>query len=142
MWLNEMIKNIVTKHGTGDPWELCASLNIQVIEWDLCEETNGFYRYVRRNQFIFINSNLAEHERNYVLAHELAHAILHPRANAPFVRSISWINLSKIEREAHQFATYLLLLDVDLTEYRTKKELLHARGIPLEMERFVDFQLQ
>ncbi|EAH0733595.1 ImmA/IrrE family metallo-endopeptidase [Listeria monocytogenes] len=137
MWPKEMMNKIIIKYKTSNPLELCALLNITVVPWNLSEDTNGFYKYVRRNRFIFYNSNLPEHQIKYVVAHELGHAVLHTRVNATFTKSIHWANLSKIELEAHQFAVNLLLSDIDIENFNTKKEICLYAGIPLEMEKYI-----
>ncbi|EAD1138754.1 ImmA/IrrE family metallo-endopeptidase [Listeria monocytogenes] len=137
MWPNEMMEKLKNKHYTSDPFELCEILNIIVTPWDLANDTNGFYKYVRRNRFIFYNSNLSDYQVKYVVAHELGHAVLHTRLNATFTKSIHWSNLSKIEIEAHQFAVYLLLSEIDNTRFKTKREICVFTGIPFEMERFI-----
>lgn len=108
-----------------------------MISWNLANDTNGFYKYVRRNRFIFYNSNLSDYKIKYVVAHELGHAVLHTRLNATFTKSIHWANLSKIELEAHQFAISLLLSDIDIENFDTTKEICLYTGIPLELERFI-----
>ncbi|AQP59503.1 ImmA/IrrE family metallo-endopeptidase [Listeria monocytogenes] len=137
MWPNEMMENLKSKHYTSDPFELCEILNIIVTPWDLANETNGFYKYVRRNRFIFYNSNLSDYQVKYVVAHELGHAVLHTRLNATFTKSIHWSNLSKIELEAHQFAISLLLSDLDIEKFNTKTEICLYTGIPFEMKEFI-----
>ncbi|MBC1722297.1 ImmA/IrrE family metallo-endopeptidase [Listeria seeligeri] len=137
MWVNEMVETLSRKNQTSNPFELCEILNIIVIPWNLDSDTNGFYKYIRRNRFIFYNSNLPEHQIKYVVAHELAHAVLHTRLNATFTKSIHWSNLSKIEVEAHQFAVSLMLADIDIKKFNTKKEICLYAGIPLEMEKYI-----
>ncbi|EAF0489198.1 ImmA/IrrE family metallo-endopeptidase [Listeria monocytogenes] len=138
MWPTAMIEKLRNKHHTSDPFELCEILNIIVTPWDLATDTNGFYKYVRRNRFIFYNSNLSDYQVKYVVAHELGHAVLHTRLNATFTKSIHWSNLSKIEIEAHQFAVYLLLSEIELEKFETKRDICLFSGIPLEMERFIN----
>lgn len=132
-----MIEKLRNKHHTSDPFELCEILNIIVTPWDLANDTNGFYKYVRRNRFIFYNSNLPDHQIKYVVAHELGHAVLHTRINATFTKSIYWSNLNKIELEAHHFAVSLLLSDIEIESFDTKKEICLYTGIPLELENFI-----
>ncbi|EGQ0218697.1 ImmA/IrrE family metallo-endopeptidase, partial [Listeria monocytogenes] len=74
----------------------------------------------------------------YVVAHELGHAVLHTRLNATFTKSIHWSNLSKIEVEAHQFAVNLLLSEIELDKFETKRDICLFSGIPIEMERFIN----
>lgn len=132
-----MIERLLAKYDTSDPEELASNLGIHIHLWNMTPEINGIYQYIRRNKFIFINNNLPDHKKKYVIAHELAHAILHTKYNAKFIRDVNWANLNKIEREAHQFATYLLLWEVDTTDYSTQKNMLLDQGIPLEMEKFI-----
>lgn len=51
---------LVTKHDTNDPYKIAEAKNIFVIEHDLHESIYGFYKYIRRNKFIFINSHLQQ----------------------------------------------------------------------------------
>ncbi|EAG4986506.1 ImmA/IrrE family metallo-endopeptidase, partial [Listeria monocytogenes] len=81
--------------------------------------------------------NLPDHQIKYVVAHELGHAVLHTRINATFTKSIYWSNLNKIELEAHHFAVSLLLSDIDIESFDTKKEICLYTGIPLELENFI-----
>ncbi|WP_228467874.1 ImmA/IrrE family metallo-endopeptidase [Listeria seeligeri] len=133
-----MVETLSRKNQTSNPFELCEKLNIIVIPWNLDSDTNGFYKYIRRNRFIFYNSNLPEHQIKYVVAHELGHAVLHTRLNATFTKSIHWSNLSKIEVEAHQFAVSLMIADIDIKKFNTKKEICLYAGIPLEMEKYIN----
>ncbi|HFL0606103.1 TPA: ImmA/IrrE family metallo-endopeptidase [Listeria monocytogenes] len=138
MWPNKKMETLKNKHHTSDPFELCELLNIIVMPWNLSADTNGFYKYVRRNRFIFYNSNLLEHQIKYVVAHELGHAVMHTRLNATFTKSIHWSNLSKIEIEAHQFAVSLLLSDIDIENFDTTNDICLFTGIPFEMGKFIN----
>ncbi|EGQ0536778.1 ImmA/IrrE family metallo-endopeptidase [Listeria monocytogenes] len=137
MWPNEMVKKLSNRHKTTNPFLLCEMLNIFVIPWNLDSDTNGFYKYIRRNRFIFYNSNLSDYQIKYVVAHELGHALLHTRINATFTKSIHWSNLSKIELEAHQFAISLLLSNIEIEKFKTKRDVCLFTGIPFEMENFI-----
>lgn len=137
MWLKEKVISLVKKHKSSDPFELASKMNIHIIKWDLHEEINGYYKYDRRNRYIVINQNLSFEWQKFVCAHELGHAILHTRINTPFLTKYTLMSVDKIEREANQFATYLLLYDKNFEDYETKYDLLRANGIPLQMERYL-----
>ena len=51
------------------------------------------------------------------MAHELGHAILHPKENCYFIRNYTGLLISKTEMEANKFAVELLLPDDILVEY-------------------------
>jgi Zn-dependent peptidase ImmA (M78 family) len=112
-------------------------MNIHLIPWDLNEEINGFYKYDRRNKYIFYNNNLNEELQRFVCAHELGHAILHPRSNTPFLRKNTLFSVEKIEVEANTFAVELLLPDDFLYDFKNTNvsiyEITKMYGIPNEV---------
>lgn len=136
-WIERTVKKLVKSCKTNDPYEIAAQKNINVIQWNLHHEIMGFYKYIRRNKFIFINSNLNEDIQRFVCAHELGHSQLHHRVNTPFLKQSTYFSVDKIEVEANFFAVRLLLSDEDLKNYETKYHILREHGIPLEMERFL-----
>ncbi|OAH53309.1 hypothetical protein AWH48_12260 [Domibacillus aminovorans] len=135
------MKNVITKlnkkHHTTNPFELASTLNIDVIPWDLHEEIKGFYRYDKRNKYIFYNNNLNDEMQRFVCAHELGHAILHPRSNTPFLRANTFFSIDKIEVEANTFAVELLLPNEKLLEYSNTNlsiyEISEIYGVPREL---------
>jgi len=136
-WIKREIEKITKRHNTNCPFEISEQKNIHVVHWDLHEEIWGFYRYERRNRFIFINDNLESYLKRYVCAHELGHAVLHTKINTPFLKANTFYSVDRIEREANEFAVNLLLYDKDLEDYETKYDVLRENGIPYEMERFI-----
>ncbi|WP_193065339.1 ImmA/IrrE family metallo-endopeptidase [Oceanobacillus oncorhynchi] len=137
MNIKSIVYALVKKFGTRDPYELAASLNIMIIEWDLHHEINGYYKYDRRNKYIMINSNLSEIMKVFVLCHELGHAILHPRTNTPFMRNSTLLSVNKIEKEANTFAVELILSDEAIYQYKdtnmTINEIGGIYGVPEEV---------
>lgn len=134
-----MIKKIVLKlvktYKTNNPFELAEFKNISVIPWDLHDDIKGFYRYVRRNKFIFYNKNIHEGEKNFVCAHELGHAVLHPKENTPFMRVNTLFSIDKIEVEANTFAVELLIPDNELIEYKhlPMQDIAGIYGVPRDV---------
>lgn len=53
-----------------------------------------------------------------VMAHELGHAVLHPKENCYFIRNKTLLLNSKNETEANKFAMELLISDEVLEENR------------------------
>lgn len=136
-WVKDKATELIEKHKTNDPFEIAALENIFVFDWDLDDETLGFYKYIRRNKFIFLNRNLDHYQKRYVCSHELGHATLHPNSNTPFLRANTFFSINKIEVEANTFAVALLLSGEVLQNYETKEQILKDNGIPVEMERFL-----
>jgi len=138
-WIENIVKKLIKSCKTNDPYEIAAQKNINVIKWNLHHEIMGFYKYIRRNKFIFINSNLDETIQRFVCAHELGHSQLHPRLNTPFLKQNTFFSVDRIEVEANYFAVNLLLSNEDFQYYETKHQVLMENGIPLEMEKYINF---
>ncbi len=137
MWIKNIVQDLINKYETNDFAEIAKQMNIHVIEHDLNGEIYGFYRYIRRNKFIFINSKLTEHKKIFTRVHELGHVVLHPDVNTPFMRSNTYFSIDKIEHQANRFAIELLLPDELVQEYLSEKmtiyEIAALHQIPVEL---------
>nr|DAM15410.1 MAG TPA: IrrE protein [Caudoviricetes sp.] len=67
--------------------------------------------FLKNHKCVFLNEDLEEHERTLVMAHELAHSIMHRKENCYFIRNRTLMLTSKIEIEANTFAAELLIPD-------------------------------
>lgn len=137
MWIKKIVQDLINEHKTNDPFEIAHEKKIQVIQYDLHEDIYGFYRCVRRNRFIFINSNLTERKKFFTLGHELGHSTCHPEVNTPFMRSNTYFSIDKIEHQANRFAVELLLTDDLVQEYLAEQmtiyEIAALHQIPVEL---------
>lgn len=133
MWIKKTVQELIKKHGTNNPFEIASKMNIHVIERDLHEDIYGFYRYVRRNKFIFINSNIAEYKKFHVCGHELGHSQIHPDLNTPFMMSNTLLSIDKIEREADRFAAELLIPDDIFKKSSNIYEIASLLQVPVEL---------
>lgn len=110
----EAIKNsavgLAAHFGSTDPFVICESLDICVLQVDLPPNIRGFYTSMLGAQIIYLNSDLSdEQEQRAVCAHELGHAVLHSHQNSMFLKSKTNFVTARFEREADLFAGYLLL---------------------------------
>ncbi|RQW75976.1 ImmA/IrrE family metallo-endopeptidase [Lysinibacillus composti] len=133
LWLKNKVTNLITKYQSNNPFELCSQLNINVIEWDLHQEINGYYKYDRRNKYIVINQKLDDEWKKTVCAHELGHAILHTRLNTPFMQQNTLFSVDKVEREANRFAAELLIPDESFRELNNIYEIASLHNVPVEL---------
>ncbi|MEN2465943.1 ImmA/IrrE family metallo-endopeptidase [Ornithinibacillus sp. JPR2-1] len=131
-WIKEIVHELQKKYKTNDPFELAESMNVHVVMWDLHEDINGFYKYDRRNKYIFLNSNLSSVMQRFVCCHELGHAVLHPRSNTPFLRKNTLFSIDKIEVEANTFAVEMLIPD-EVLEGKSIYDLAKLHGVPSEV---------
>lgn len=121
--VNDTILCLTKKYNTSDPYELADALNISVFYEEL-GTINGYYNKPLRMKQIHINHNLNEMDAKFTCAHELGHAILHPNASTPFLRSKTFLSVDKLEIEANTFAVNLLIPDeiiVENMDYTTEQ---------------------
>lgn len=135
MWIKAQVNQLIEKYKTNCPYQLAEHLKIHVLSHNLHHEINGYYKYDRRNQYIVINDNLDSSLQRVVCAHELGHAVLHPRTNTPFMKKNTLLSTNKIEREANRFAVELLISDNDLYEYESLQHIASIHNIPIELLR-------
>lgn len=136
MWLKNIVVDLTKKFNTTCPFELSSKLNINIVEWDLHEEINGFYKYDRKNQYIYINQNLSDEWKKVVCAHELGHALLHARLNTPFMKRNTLFSVNKVEREANRFAAELLIPDdINCGESESINYIASLHNVPVELVR-------
>lgn len=123
--LTRDIKRIVAyyqrKYKTSDPFQIAEALGIEVQIGDIGSRY-GCYMYLKRSKCIWLNENLEPHELEFVMAHELGHAIMHPRENCYFIKHKTLFLNSKTEKEANKFAVEFLISDNDVHEYAVERQ--------------------
>lgn len=132
--IKNTILHLTKKYNTSNPFELANALKIAVFYEEL-GTINGYYNNPLRMKQIHINSSLNEHDTKYTCAHELGHAIMHPNASTPFLRSKTLLSVDKLEIEANTFAVNLLIPDEIITENRnyTTEQLSRLLGYNQEL---------
>lgn len=116
MEIRKIIKRLKAKYRTDNIFELAQAMGIIVLYEEL-GSINGYYNQKFRTKMIHINYNLDHHMQAFTCAHELAHSILHPNVNTPFLRSNTGLSINKYEIEANTFAVEFLISDDALVEY-------------------------
>lgn len=114
--IKKIVSNLIKKYNTNDPYALANYLDIEVIEHDLAS-AYGMYKLVKRNKFIFLNTNLDDDTKRFVLCHELGHAILHRTSPGFYFKNHTLMKTSSYEKEANTFASELIISDTDLKEH-------------------------
>lgn len=110
-------KQLISKYKTNNPQEIAQELGIIVLFEEL-GDINGYYNTAFRQKLIHININLSEYKQQFTIAHELGHALLHPKANTPFLREKTLFSINKLEIEANKFAVDLLITDEAIAEVK------------------------
>ncbi|PER31208.1 hypothetical protein CN490_11395 [Bacillus cereus] len=142
MKIKDYVLKIVKKHGTTNPFEIAKRKDIIVLFEDL-GNTLGFYNTYKRFKFIHINNKIDETTQRFVCAHELGHALLHPKANTPFLRNKTFFSVDRLEIEANTFAVELLLPNEMIFEYQDTnlsiQEIAEIYGIPESFARLKSY---
>ncbi len=132
-FIRKVIEKLKKKYNTDDPFELANYLGIVLVIQPL-GKVYGMYKYMKKNKVIYLNSELDDYQKRFVLAHELGHAILHVKSTC-FFTSISYINKEKKEHEANLFAAEFLIYDVDpvILEGYSINQLAAYYEVPIEL---------
>ncbi len=140
--MHGIIQQLVKRYHTNCPFELAERLGIRISFESLGTETRGIYYPVLRRRFIVIDNSISAEWQRFVCAHELGHDRLHRGLAYYFIEKNSLFNVGKLEREANEFATKLLLYDAELHNGCTKENLLKEHRIPYEMIEHVGNYLE
>ncbi|MGE8203982.1 ImmA/IrrE family metallo-endopeptidase [Heyndrickxia sp. NPDC080065] len=140
--MKKVIKRLYQLYKTYDPFELAERKNI-IVQFEPLGSILGYYSFHKRVQFIHINEQLEENMQRLVCAHELGHAILHPKVNTSFLKKNTFFSIDKLEMEANLFAVELLMPDEYLYELNntsiTLREAAAMYGVPKEIVHLKNF---
>lgn len=91
------------------PERIAEMMNISVVEHDLPDFKSFSYRDAEAGKiYILVPGNIPAWRRKYLIAHELAHLVMHPgQTNHEYTVSSRFVT-SYLEREAELFARELL----------------------------------
>ena len=106
---------------TDNPFDVIRAKNILLLYEEL-GLINGYYNFVLRQKQIHINCNLKGTQQIFTATHELGHAVMHPKANTPFLLANTYQSVDKLEIEANKFAVEFLIADNILYEYLKYQE--------------------
>lgn len=113
-----LANEIIKRHRTNNPFEICDNLNYLILYVPLIG-VRGFYQFYDNRNIIYIDCNLPDQVKKFVCAHELGHSLMHKDINAIFLDTRTYLKTSIYERQANQFAINLLYPhDKDFDEYR------------------------
>ena len=135
-------RRLAKKYRTANPEKLCRVLDIQIIYQDMGTEVTSIKALMvvdRRIKCIVVNANLPDVILNFILAHELGHAVLHANRCKQFTVYGLFSDTSIMEKEANIFAAELLIGDSDaLFDEMTDSE--HT-FFQLASEHYVPYEL-
>ena len=116
MNIKDITEKLCHKYETRNPFDIANQKNIIVVTENL-GSIRGYYCATHKQKVIHINQNLNEQQQFFTCAHELAHSIMHPNLNTPFLKSNTLFSVNKYENEANKFAVLLLYSDDEFKQY-------------------------
>ena len=132
MGIKRLVNQLVHKHGSNNPFTIASNKNIIVL-YEPLGNVMGYFNTYKRIRMIHLNCNLDAHIQYFTCAHELGHAIMHPKVNTPFLKANTLQSIDRIEREANQFAVELLMPDDLLFDGLSIYEAATVCGVPEEI---------
>jgi len=115
--IRKIIKKLIQKAGTNNPYKICKELGI-LVEFKDLGKVLGFFKCHRRQKIICLNETLCPIRAKQVCAHELGHVVLHPCVNTVYLDLCTYAVTEKFENEANRFAAELLITDADASEHK------------------------
>lgn len=112
MTIQAVAKRLAKKYGTANPQTILEAMHIKIFEIPMTG-IRGMYKKIKRNVVVFVDSELSEEDRTFVLAHELGHHMLHRGDNRVFLDSCTLFRVGRYESEANLFAVSLLAEGID-----------------------------
>lgn len=135
--ISDIVKRLCKQYDSSDPFSLARQMKIDIL-YEPLGTIRGYYSHFSRKKIIHINHMLDEKQMAFVCAHELGHAVLHPKSNTPFLRGHTLFSVNKLEVEANRFATCILYADEELLEYAdcSLDQLTKILGLPPELVKW------
>lgn len=115
-WIDNIANGLLDTFKTNNPYELCRLLKIKIIKVDnknkmLLGKDSIYYRDYYDKEVIFIRDDLFGYDEDFILRHELGHAILHTDINNSY-----FTNIGKLDKQANYFALLLTGINFDEIE--------------------------
>lgn len=107
--IDDTIKKLINNAGSSDLYDIISYLDITIKPY----QDKSFYCQLNDHKYIYLDKNLVENIKPFVLAHELGHAVLHKEEIYHY--SPLSINKTSTEREADYFAFRILGKSIDPT---------------------------
>lgn len=129
-WIDEILEGLIDHCQTENIYELYDQLDIEIQRLTkdniILKGNEAVYHRFHSLEIVYIEDNLVNEK--FVLAHELAHAILHINESIVYFNPLE--NNWKLEKEANYFAMKLLYKDYEIEDgIETKSQLADRLGV-------------
>lgn len=115
-WIDEILVGLIETVGSNNVFEILSFLNINLFTVDkdspILQDNLSVYTRIGNFECIYVSNEV--YNKEFVIAHELGHAILHTEIAESFFNPL--LNKGRLENEANYFATKLLYRDLDIED--------------------------
>lgn len=137
-WIDEIVIGLIENIGSNKLDDILSELKIHkfIVSPDnsLLQGNQAVYQRIGGFECIYIADNVLN--KDFVIAHEIGHAILHVEEMTMFYNPL--LNKGKLEREADYFATRLLYSNLEIEDgIETYKQLADKLGIKEDFIKFI-----
>ncbi len=139
MDIRKTVETLCRKYQTRDPFKICREKGI-IVQFEALGTVRGYYSCSYRSKVIHLNEDLDEQQQLFTCCHELGHAILHPKANTPFLRANTLFSINRYEQEANCFAVCMLFpKDYVQREFEDCSivRVAESLGLPLDLAEYI-----
>lgn len=132
----ETVRAVIEANGTSDPEEILLANGVKIFQLPMTG-LRGVYKVLHDIPMVFVDSELEERQKRFVLAHELAHHLFHRGLNRVFLERCTFMKTDCYEREAELFAACLLCPYPEeyIFEGETVSDLAHRAGFSDDVTR-------
>ena len=129
-WIDEIVTGLIETIGSNNLDDILSELKIHkfIVSPDnsLLQGNQAVYQRIGDFECIYISDDVLN--KDFVIAHEIGHAILHVEEMTMFYNPL--LNKGKLEREADYFASKLLYSNLEIEEgIETKSHLAKFLGV-------------
>ena len=125
----ETVRAVIEANGTNAPDEILLAEGVKIFYLSM-SGLQGIYKALHGIPMVFVDSGLDGRQRQFVLAHKLAHHLFHRGLNRVFLERCTFMKTDCYEREAELFAACLLcpFPEEYIFEGETFSDLAHRAG--------------
>ena len=137
-WIDDIVTGLIDSVGNNNLDDILSELKIHkfIVNPDnsLLQDNQAVYQRIGDFECIYISDDVLN--KDFVIAHEIGHAILHVEEMTMFYNPL--LNKGKLENEANYFASKLLYSNLEIEEgIETTYELANLLGVNEEIVKYV-----
>ena len=137
-WIDDIVTGLIDSVGSNNLDDILSELKIHkfIVSPDnsLLQGNQAVYQRIGDFECIYISDDVLN--KDFVIAHEIGHAILHVDEMMMFYNPL--LNKGKLEREADYFASKLLYSNLEIEDgIETYKQLADKLGIKEDFIKYI-----